>query len=80
MVQVLKPKDIPEHDFEDTILNILKDGYGRRQIDNLIRDVANFGYDWHRVGKIIKEKFTTALCRLERKKIIEIIEDEVKLL
>ena len=76
----LKPNDIPEHDFEDTVLSILKDGYGRRQIDNLIRDAANFGYDWHRVGKIIREKFNAALRRLARKKMIEIVDDEVRLL
>lgn len=76
----LKPNDIPEHDFEDTVLSILKDGYGRRQIDNLIRDAANCGYDWHRVGKIIREKFNAALRRLARKKMIEIVDDEVRLL
>ena len=75
-----KPQDIPEGDFEDTILKILKDGYGRRQTDNLVRDTANFGYDWHRVGKVMKEKISDALLRLEHDKKIEIIEDEIRLL
>lgn len=52
----------------------------RRQIDNFIRDTANFGYDWHRIEKVIREKFTAALRKLERRKIIEIIDGEVRLL
>lgn len=52
----------------------------RRQIDNLIRDATNFGYDWHHIEKVIREKFTAALRKLERRKIIEIIDGEVKLL
>lgn len=75
-----KPQEIPSYEYEVTLLKILEDGYGSRQIDNLIRDAANLGYDWHRVGRIIREKFITAIYTLVRKQKVEVNGDEVKLL
>lgn len=74
-----KPQDIPISDFEETILKVLKLGYGSSKQDNLIRSAAKYGYDWNRVGQKIRRQFEIALRNLEKRKTIEIKNDQIKL-
>ena len=75
-----KPEEIPTSDYESVILKILQDGYGSRKMDNLIRDAAKYGYGWHRVGSNIKREFMIVLRRLERNNVIEVKDDDIRLI
>jgi len=56
-------QDIPDSDIEETIIKVLKTGYGYN-MESLIKNTAKFGYGWQRTGKNIKARFNTVLMRL----------------
>ena len=75
-----EPAEIPSTDYITILTKILKDGYGSRLRDNLIRDAGRLGYGWSRLGPIRKKYFNAALTQMEKRHIIEIVDDEVKLI
>ena len=56
-------QDIPDSDIEETIIKVLKTGYGYN-MESLIKNTAKFEYGWQRTGKNIKARFNTVLMRL----------------
>lgn len=63
--------EIPASDFEETMLRVLKNGFGLDKTA-LFKETALYGYLWQRQGNIIKEKLERAYQNLlKQRKIIE---------
>lgn len=70
-------KSIPIQDIEDTMVRILEMGYGY-DVDSLMKTTAKYGYEWKRMGKMIRNYFDIAIQNLLRKGKIVIESDAVK--